>query len=216
MDSILKLEDVSFGYNNELILENINLDILECQFVGILGLNGSGKSTLLKLFLGILKPTIGSVIRRKDVRVGYVNQTTTTEEGGFPTSVFEVVSLGLRKKPFSIINKVERERVNSILALFNLSEYANKSLESLSGGQTQKVKIAKVLVSDPDIIVLDEPTTGIDEDSEKVLLEMIDYLHNLKKTIILVSHNKDNFKNCDVLYKVSNKTIKKVEVEEDV
>ena len=97
-----------------------------------------------------------------------------------------------------------------------MSEYANKSLESLSGGQAQKVKIAKVLVSDPDIIVLDEPTTGIDEDSEKVLLEMIDYLHNLKKTIILVSHNKDNFKNCDVLYKVSNKTIKKVEVEEDV
>ena len=218
MDSpILELKDVSFGYSNDLILENVNLSISKGQYIGIVGVNGSGKSTLLKLILGILKPTKGCIIKDKKTRIGYVNQTTMTEEGAFPATVYEIVSLGLRKKPFSLITKEEKKAVDKILELFSLKALANSSIQSLSGGQAQKVKIAKVLISNPDIIVLDEPTTGIDEASESMLEEIIAHLHAMKKTIILVSHNKNDFSMCDVIYKVHNRTIVNIkEVPEDV
>ena len=212
-NEILKLVDVSFGYNNDLILKDINLTINKGEYVGIIGLNGSGKSTLLKIILGIIKPTSGEIIKGNKIKIGYVNQTTMVEEGSFMASVFEVVSLGLKKKPFSFINKKEKEKINKTLQLFSLSEYANHSIDSLSGGQAQKVKIAKVLLSNPDIIVLDEPTSGIDESSEEILLEIIAHLHALKKTIILVSHNLSNLSNCDVVYKISDKSINKYEKE---
>lgn len=210
-DYILSLEDVYFGYDNELILENVNLKVGRSEFIGIIGLNGSGKSTLLKLMLGINKPTKGVVNKDSNTRVGYVNQTTMTEEGSFPASVYEIVCLGLRKRPFSFITKKEKNEVMEVLKKFSLYDLRNASLQSLSGGQAQKVKIAKVLLSNPDIIILDEPTTGIDTLSEEMLLDIIDLLHNMKKTIILVSHNKDNLKKCDDIYKVSKKTIIKVE-----
>ena len=212
-NEILKLVDVSFGYNNDLILKDINLTINKGEYVGIIGLNGSGKSTLLKIILGIIKPTSGEIIKGNKIKIGYVNQTTMVEEGSFMASVFEVVSLGLKKKPFSFINKKEKEKINKTLQLFSLIEYANHSIDSLSGGQAQKVEIAKVLLSNPDIIVLDEPTSGIDESSEEILLEIIAHLHALKKTIILVSHNLSNLSNCDVVYKISDKSINKYEKE---
>lgn len=217
MKNTLKLDNVSFGYNNDLILKDINLSINEGEYVGIIGVNGSGKSTLLKLILGILKPTKGTIIKDKNTRIGYVNQTTMVEEGSFPATIFEIVSLGLKKKPFSLITKKEKKEIYKMLELFSLKELANKSIQSLSGGQAQKVKIAKVLISNPDIIVFDEPTTGIDESSELILLEIIAHLHAMKKTIILVSHNKSNLEKCDTVYKVSNKSVKHLdEVEEDV
>lgn len=216
-NTILKLDNASFGYNNELVLDNVNLDIRAGEYIGIVGLNGSGKSTLLKLILGVIKPTGGSVIKAENIKLGYVNQTTSTEEGGFPATVFELVSLGLKKKPFSHITKEEKDKVYKILDLFSIHDLANKSIQSLSGGQAQKVKISKVLLSNPDIIVLDEPTTGIDESSEAILLEMIAHLHAMKKTIIFVSHNPLNLQKCDVIYKVCDKKIKLLsEVEEDV
>lgn len=216
-DLILELKDISFGYNNDLILENVNLSISKGQYIGIVGVNGSGKSTLLKLILGILKPSKGCINKDKETRIGYVNQTTMTEEGAFPATVYEIVSLGLRKRPFSLITKEEKKAVDKILELFSLKALANSSIQSLSGGQAQKVKIAKVLISNPDIIVLDEPTTGIDEASAAMLQEIIAHLHAMKKTIILVSHNKNDFSMCDVIYQVYNRTIVNIkEVPEDV
>lgn len=206
-DVILSLQDISFGYSNQTVLENVNLDIKTGEFIGIVGLNGSGKSTLLKLILGVNKPTNGKIIKNDNVTVGYVNQTTITEEGGFPATIFEVVSLGLKKKPFSRLTKADKELVLKTLELFNLKKLKNKSMSTLSGGQAQKVKIAKVLVSNPDIIVLDEPTSGIDTESEEMLIEMINHLHAMKKTIIFVSHNPDNLKGCDKIYKVIDKGV---------
>lgn len=216
-DTILKLDNVTFGYNNDLVLENVNLEIHNGEYIGIVGLNGSGKSTLLKLILGVLKPTSGKIIKDENIRIGYVNQTTMTEEGGFPATVYELIALGLRKKPFSFLNKEDKKQINKMLELFSLSKLANKSVQSLSGGQAQKVKIAKTLISNPDIIVLDEPTTGIDEESEAMLLEMIAHLHAMKKTILFVSHNPLNLNKCDIIYKVCDKNIKLLsEVKEDV
>ncbi|MBS1476932.1 MAG: ATP-binding cassette domain-containing protein [Acholeplasmatales bacterium] len=206
-DILLSLKDVSFAYNDDEVLHNINLDIKKGEFIGIVGLNGSGKSTLLKLILGVNKPTLGSVNLAQGVRMGYVNQTTSTEEGGFPATIYEVVALGLRKKPFSRITKDERVLVLKTLEIFNLKALRNKSTSTLSGGQAQKVKIAKVLVSNPDIIVLDEPTAGIDLESEDMLIEMINHLHAMKKTIIFVSHNPSNLDKCDAVYHVRDKGV---------
>lgn len=204
---LLSLKNVSFGYNDEDVLCDINLNIKRGEFIGIVGLNGSGKSTLLKLILGVNKPTNGEVLLAPGIRMGYVNQTISTEEGGFPATIFEVVSLGLRKKPFSRITKEERELVLKTLEIFNLKALKNKSTSTLSGGQAQKVKIAKVLVSNPDIIVLDEPTAGIDLESEDMLIEMINHLHAMKKTIIFVSHNPSNLDKCDDVYQVRDKGV---------
>ena len=206
-DVILSLQDLSFGYNNQMVLENVNLDIKIGEFIGIVGLNGSGKSTLLKLILGVNKPSVGRIVKQDNVKIGYVNQTTITEEGGFPATIFEIVSLGLKKKPFSRLNKTDKDLVLKTLELFNLKQFKNKSMSTLSGGQAQKVKIAKVLVSNPDIIVLDEPTSGIDAESEEMLLEMINHLHAMKKTIIFVSHNPENLKDCNKIYKVIDKGV---------
>ena len=212
MDSILKLENVSFGYTQNLVLNNINLSIEKGEFVGLVGVNGSGKSTLLKVILGVLKPTSGNVLKDKNTKIGYVNQTTSVEEGSFPATVYEVVSLGLKKKPFHFINKKDKNAVDKVLELFSLSQLKNRSIESLSGGQAQKVKIAKVLLANPDIIVFDEPTTGIDAGSEEVLLEMINHLHAMKKTIILVSHNPSNLATCDKIYQIVDQTLEEANV----
>lgn len=206
-DIIFKLNNVSFGYNNDLILENINLEIKTKDYIGLVGLNGSGKSTLLKLLLSINKPTSGSIYKKEKLKIGYVNQTTMTEEGSFPATVFEVVCFGLKKRPFSIITKEEKDKVNKILDLFSLTKFKNKSLSSLSGGQAQKVKIAKVLLSNPDLIILDEPTTGIDEESKIILNEMINHINEMKKTIILVSHEPNDLKDCKIIYKIIDKNI---------
>lgn len=211
METVLKLENVTFSYANDTVLENINLSINNGQFVGIVGLNGSGKSTLLKLILGVIKPSEGNIIKNKNTTIGYVNQTTMTEEGSFPATIFEVISLGLKKKPCCFLTNEDKAKVMKMLELFNLTKYKNKSVSSLSGGQAQKVKIAKVLLSNPDIIVLDEPTSGIDEGSEEMLIEMINHLHAMKKTIIFVSHNPDNLKKCDIIYKVYDKRIEEYE-----
>lgn len=194
---LIKLENVSFSYDNScVVLDNINLSINQGDFIGIVGQNGSGKSTLLKVLLGIVKVTQGKIIKKENLKIGYVNQTTSIEDNAFPASVYEIVSLGLKKKPFTFLNKEDKEKINKTLELFNLVDLKKKPITALSGGQLQKVKIAKVLISNPDVIILDEPTTGIDQASCEVLLELIYHLSAQKKTIIFVSHNKDDLKRC--------------------
>lgn len=211
--TLLELKDISFSYGNDIILDNVNLKIEEGSFVGIVGLNGSGKTTLLRIILSLLKPTKGKIILSKKINFGYVNQTTSTEEGDFPQTVFECVALGLKKKPFHFINKNDKKKIIKMLDLFNLTELKDKPIGSLSGGQGQKVKIAKVFLSNPDVIILDEPTTGIDEESEYYLSEMINHLHAMRKTIILVSHDRKDLEKCDKIYKISDKKV--IDLSED-
>ena len=211
MDTLLTLKDISFSYDNSNeVLSNLNLDIKRGDFIGLVGENGSGKSTLLKLLLSLVKPTKGEILVDKNIKFGYVNQTTPTEEGSFPATVYEVVTIGLKMKPFKFINKSDKKKINDTLTLFNLTSLKNRPINSLSGGQMQKVKIAKVLLSNPDLIILDEPTTGIDEGSSMVLLELIKHLHAMKKTIVFVSHKRDELKGCNRIIKLSPEGIEEV------
>lgn len=210
METLIELNNVSFGYTEEMILNDCNLKISQNDFIGIIGTNGSGKSTLLKLILGVVKPTKGKVYKKEGLTIGYVDQTTTNSDNAFPATVFEVVALGLKKKPMHFITKKDKEKVLSILELFNLKSKKDKSVNSLSGGEEQKVKIARVFLSNPDLIIFDEPTTGIDKESKEVLLEMIRHLHALRKTIILVTHKPDELSLVNDTYEVEGGELRHV------
>ena len=206
--SILQFENVSFRYDNyKEIFNNINLEINTGDFIALVGENGSGKSTLLKLILGTVKPTSGKIIKNKKLKIGYVNQTISTEDITFPATVYEVLSLGLVNKPFHFLTKKDKVRLDETLELFNMTSLKNSSINSLSGGQMQKLKIAKVLLSNPDLIILDEPTTGIDVSSQEVLFELIKHISAMKKTIILVTHKEEELAYCTRILKLEENEV---------
>ena len=200
MKNVISIENVSFSYNKENVLQDIIMYINEGDFVGIVGCNGSGKTTLMKLLIGQIKPSKGKIrlfneelSKSKDLdKIGYVPQISLSTSQTFPATVEEVVMTNLYSKIgfMKFPKKEHKEKVKKTLELVNMEKYSKKMIGNLSGGQQQRVMIAKALVSDPKIIILDEPTTGIDASSEKSLYEI---LHKLNKesniTIIIVSHD---------------------------
>lgn len=197
---ILKLDNVYFKYEEQIILENINLSVIQGDFVAILGPNGSGKTTLLKIILGLIKPTLGKVeifnktkLGPKDFsKIGYVPQKATHFNHRFPATVAEIVSTGLysTKGFIKFLNKTDKREISKNLEIVGLKGYENKRINSLSGGQQQKVFIARALSNKPQLLILDEPTTGLDCQSQEMLysfLEMLNKRFNL--TILMVSHD---------------------------
>ncbi|NLM13663.1 MAG: ABC transporter ATP-binding protein [Epulopiscium sp.] len=200
MDKILEIKNLSFGYDNKLILDNINFEINKGDYIGIVGPNGSGKSTLLKIILGLLKPTKGSielfgqpVDSFKDWgKIGYVAQKAASFNTSFPATVEEVVAANLYPQLglFKRIKKHHMERVYEVLELVGMKEYSKRLIGNLSGGQQQRVFIARTLVSSPQIIFLDEPTVGIDIQSQDSFYELLKNLNkNMHITIVMISHD---------------------------
>lgn len=200
MKNIISIENVSFSYNKENILKDIMLCIDEGDFVGIVGCNGSGKSTLLKLLTGQLNPSNGEVkIYNEDVSksknlntIGYVPQISLSSGSNFPASVEEIVMANLYPKIgfMKFPKKQHKEKVREVLDIVNMGEFSDRLIGNLSGGQQQRVMIAKALVNDPKILILDEPTTGIDANSERKLYSLLEDLNkNNNITIIIVSHD---------------------------
>ena len=180
-DIVVQLKGVSFSYNGEKALDNIDLDIKRGDFLGIIGPNGSGKTTLLKIILGLVKPQKGSVTV-SGVRIGYVPQRAGANVTKFPISVEEVVGMG------GATQRVISESLEEV----GMKEHKKKLLKELSGGQQQRVFIARALAEKPQLLVLDEPTVGVDADSQAKFYELLKELnkkHNL--TLILVSHDVD-------------------------
>lgn len=213
MKKILTVEDVCFKYASNLVLEEVHLDIEEGDFVGIVGKNGSGKTTFLKLILGIIKPVCGRIAFFNKTKISYIEQLTINSDISFPTNVYETVMLGLYSKIglLKFPKKEHKDLVRETLKLVGLEGYEKKQIFMLSGGEQQRVMIAKALVSNPDLLILDEPTSGIDQGSER---QFIDLLHKLNKehnkTIIMVSHDIFVLSECDKLYEINNKTIKEI------
>ena len=203
--SIIKLEGVCFSYGHNRIFDEINLEINRGEYVGIIGKNGSGKSTLLKLILGQLKPICGEIIKEK-LKIGYVEQVTINSENNFPASVYEIVMLGLYKEIgfFKFPNKEQKEKVLETLKSVGLEHLSKKQISKLSGGEQQKVMLAKALVNNPDLIILDEPTTAVDSESENNFFTVLKQLNEDGKTIVIVTHDNDNLKDVNKIYKVEN------------
>jgi zinc transport system ATP-binding protein len=200
MKKIMKFNDVSFGYENKTILENVNLDISKGDYIGIIGQNGAGKSTLLKLMINSISPIKGNIeLLGNDIKnfnsweqIGYVDQKSNSFSSSFPVTVSEVVSMNLTSKIglFKRIKKKDLEEVEEVLKLVGIHEYKDRLIGSLSGGQQQKVFIARELMKSPKILFLDEPTVGIDINGQREFYRILRELNeNLNLTIVIVSHD---------------------------
>lgn len=190
MSDIL-IENISFGYADGMILEDVNIDIKKGDFAGIIGSNGTGKSTLIKLIMGILPYSTGRISVNHE-NIGYVPQVGLAVKSDFPATVEEVVMLnmyreiGLFKRP----NKEHYKKCEKALEIVNMLDKKDRQIGKLSGGQQQRVMIAKALVSSPDILILDEPTAAIDTNNEKALYELLMKLNRDKNlTIVMVTHS---------------------------
>jgi zinc transport system ATP-binding protein len=193
------LRDVSFGYRpGQRVLEHVDLSIEEGEFVAVAGPNGGGKTTLIRIVLGLERPTVGRAFlfaepahrssRRR--RVGYLAQRS--EPGGdAPATVSEVVSAGTLR-PGALFGRMhgrDRELVERAIARVGLSDMAHTPVRALSGGMQQRAFIAKALAADPSLLVMDEPTRGVDAESQESLAALLDELHSeLGVTIVYVSH----------------------------
>lgn len=188
---MIELDSVSMQWDKHVALQNVSFSINEGDFVAITGPNGGGKTTLLRLILRLIKPSDGKVIYRSNgsetdsLDIGYLPQKNQIDSR-FPITVQEVVELGLMSNK-SLSKQERREKVSQTIALMGLEEHANRLIGELSGGQLQRTLLGRAIVSNPRILVLDEPLSYVDKAFEQRLYEIIAQLAT-HTTIILVSH----------------------------
>lgn len=209
---MIEFKDVYFSYPDTAVLSNVSFKMEDGEFVGILGPNGGGKSTFLRLALGLLKPTQGSIIRT-DKTISYVAQTTSMSSTSFPATVYEAVGLGLVKVTPRLGHKSRKEKIQKVLKELGLWELRNHLVNELSGGQAQRVKLAKALIREPSLIVLDEPDAGMDEESHHALLQTVKYLHEKGVSLLFVSHHPHDLEGADKIYFIEDGKILSYEEE---
>ena len=194
MKEIYRVRDLRFSYGKNEVLKGVNLSVKQGDFLAFIGANGSGKSTLIKLLLGIEKPTSGTIEydgkplgKGTDFsRISYVPQLMVASYD-FPITVKELVDLGLYGEK---LTADERERrIDDALSLVDLEGFRDRLYGALSGGQRQRVLIAKALISMTDVLILDEPTTGIDFKAREELFHILRHLHDIHGiTILMITH----------------------------
>jgi ABC-type Mn2+/Zn2+ transport system ATPase subunit len=191
---LLSLERVTVGYGRQPVLQDVNLRLERGSFTGLLGANGSGKSTLLKTVLGILPPLGGALafarLQGAEPVLGYVPQSESYDPL-FLFSAFEVVVMGAcgRVGPGRRIPAVEKSWANECLRVTGMAELRRRRFAELSGGQKQRVLIARALAARPDLLVLDEPTAGVDPAASQAIMELLRDIHGRGVTILMTSHN---------------------------
>lgn len=226
---VVEIRNLGLKYpNGVLALQGINLDINAKDFIALIGPNGAGKSTLLKIILGLIKPTSGTIklsltesapkaqssrLQKIDGSselngnlkyVGYVPQSAQARDPNLPFSVFETVMLGRTpiKGLFHRTGAKDKQKVEETLKLFGIYELKDRKIGQLSGGQSQRVFLAKAMVSDPKLLLLDEPTSGVDTTSKKEFYNILERLNKEKGiTVILSSHD------IGVITKIANRVL---------
>jgi zinc transport system ATP-binding protein len=195
MEKLIEIKNVTVTYSGKQVLKNVHLDIWKNDVLGIAGPNGGGKTTLLKTILGLIMPQSGTVKyfengrQVSSLKMGYLPQINPIDRR-FPISVYEVIASGFasEKPRFRDYNKIQKEQIDKYLNKMGLEQLRKCAIGELSGGQLQRALLARAMVSNPEILVLDEPNTFIDKAFEK---QLYDFLKEISKntSIILVSHN---------------------------
>lgn len=212
---LLHVEDVTMAYRESAVLWDIDLDVPTGVRCAIVGPNGAGKSTLLKGVLGLEKPVAGYVrlwgktIDEVRERIAYVPQRGAVN-WDFPTTVFDVVlmgryvHIGLMRRP----GREDRERARAALAEMQLEKLAERQISELSGGQKQRVFIARALAQESDLYIMDEPLAGVDETTERIVMDKFVALQKARKTVIAVHHDLSTLDMYFDYIVVLNRTIK--------
>lgn len=185
---MIKINNLCFSYNNSkpYIIDNLSLNIDKNSYVSVIGANGSCKSTLIKLILKLLAPQSGT-IQVNTTKIGYVPQIVENFNSSFPITVYEILNMHRKTMKFSNRNTIEK-----VLEKVNMLPYKNTLIGNLSGGQKQKVFIARALLADIDLLILDEPSTGVDSKSMEEIYSIIQDLNkNNNVTVISIEHNLD-------------------------
>lgn len=196
---LIEIKNLSAGYDSRTVLRNVNLTVYDRDFLGIIGPNGGGKTTLIKCILGLLKPTGGEILysdkrlvmsdNRLSLKMGYLPQYNSIDRK-FPITVEEVILSGLssQKSLISRFTASHREKARQVIARMGLEGLEERAIGALSGGQLQRALLGRAIISDPQLVVLDEPSTYIDKRFEARLYELLAEI-NHDCAIILVSHD---------------------------
>ncbi len=213
--SLLHVEDMTMAYRETAVIWDIDLDVPEGVRCAIVGPNGAGKSTLLKGILGLQQPVSGFVrfwgrpISEVRARIAYVPQRGAVN-WDFPTTVFDVVlmgryvHIGLMRRP----SKADRTIAKEALAEMKLTELADRQISELSGGQKQRVFIARALAQESDLYIMDEPLAGVDETTERIVMDKFVALQKAGKTVIAVHHDLSTLDDYFDYLVVLNRTVK--------
>lgn len=197
MNEILTVKNLTFDYYDTSVLRNVNFSLEKGDFLGIIGSNGAGKSTLIKLILGMLPYSKGEIkvfgksifeVRKK---VGYVPQKANSFNTAFPATVREVIMANLYSRTglFKHYGKKYDDDVRRVLEKVGMEGFENKLIGKLSGGQQQRVFIARALISEPELLLMDEPTVGVDAQSVKAIMALVTELNKQGLTVIMTNHD---------------------------
>jgi len=187
--TLLELAGVHAGYGDGLVLEDVDLDVGSRDFVGVVGPSGSGKSTLLRVLLGSVRPVSGEVRRAPGLRVAYVPQVEAID-WDFPVTVSQCVLMARasgRLAPWA--SRQEKADVARVLERLGIGDLAHRHIRALSGGQQQRVFLARALLAEPDLLLLDEPTSGVDVRTRHEVLHLLGELHEGGLGIVLTTHD---------------------------
>ncbi|ACZ00709.1 metal ABC transporter ATP-binding protein [Streptobacillus moniliformis] len=193
---VIEIKDLVVTYDLEPVLENINLEIEKGDLMALVGPNGAGKSTLIKTILEFIKPVVGNIkvngkeYRQEKKKIAYVPQRGSVD-WDFPTTLFDVVMMGCygRVGFLKKIPKEEIEKVNNAIKQVEMLEFKDRQISELSGGQQQRAFLARALVQDAEIYLMDEPFQGVDAVTEKSIIRILKELKNQGKTVIVVHHD---------------------------
>ena len=199
----ITVDNLSYQYDNEPVLEGVSYHLDSGEFVTLTGENGAAKSTLVKATLGILSPKVGQVVisktntSGKKLRLAYLPQQIASFNAGFPSTVYEFVKSGRypRNGWFRRLNQHDEEHIKASLESVGMWENRGKRIGSLSGGQKQRAVIARMFASDPDIFVLDEPTTGMDANTTETFYGLMHHsAHKHGKSVLMITHDPEEVK----------------------
>ena len=187
-DVLVTITDASFGYDGKAVLSHVDLVVGQRDFIGVVGPSGSGKTSLLRLLLGTVRPQHGTIVKRRDVAVAYVPQLETVN-WSFPVTVAECVLMSRTTRTLPWPSRSEKAEVADLLERLGIGDLGGRHIRDLSGGQQQRMFIARALLRQPRLLLLDEPTSGVDVASRHDMLHLLGELNDEGVAILITTHD---------------------------